>query len=289
MNKATSTSINFVRFPLAILVVFIHSIGTTENIAYYAFREFFSHIFCSFVVPTFFIISGYLFFQKTQNNFTTNIYIEKIKSRFFTLVIPYIVWNTITLSIDYTKYIIGQESWINYGQNSIGYILFLCFLGNPSDLLEGVFYPINLPLWYIRDLIVLCIISPLLYFLLKKKITLIMMSLFLFFYLFNIKIPYFNCTSIVFFSIGAALSIYNKELIYNKWYILLGTSIMSLIFYYSLEINIALKFYTCSMPFVAFHLGSKHKWHKTKYLKNIANYSTIIYYSPLSTNSNNCN
>lgn len=63
MTPYTSTAIRIVRFPLAVLVVFIHSVGPTDNIAYYPFRDFFSHTFCSFVVPAFFIISGFLFFS----------------------------------------------------------------------------------------------------------------------------------------------------------------------------------------------------------------------------------
>ncbi len=54
MTPYTSIAIRIVRFPLAVLVVFIHSVRPTDNIAYYPFRDFFSHTFCSFVVPAFF-------------------------------------------------------------------------------------------------------------------------------------------------------------------------------------------------------------------------------------------
>lgn len=99
MTPYTSTAIRIVRFPLAVLVVFIHSVGPTDNIAYYPFRDFFSHTFCSFVVPAFFIISGFLFFQRMENGFTKKIYIKKLNSRISTLLIPYFVWNAVTLVI----------------------------------------------------------------------------------------------------------------------------------------------------------------------------------------------
>lgn len=63
MTPYTSTAIRIVRFPLAVLVVFIHSVGPTDNIAYYPFRDFFSHTFCSFVVPAFSSYLGSCFFS----------------------------------------------------------------------------------------------------------------------------------------------------------------------------------------------------------------------------------
>jgi len=43
-------------------------------------------------VPSFFIISGYLFFYRV-NKFTLNIYKEKLYRRVKTLVIPYVLWD----------------------------------------------------------------------------------------------------------------------------------------------------------------------------------------------------
>ena len=142
MTPYTSIAIRIVRFPLAVLVVFIHSVGPTDNIAYYPFRDFFSHTFCSFVVPAFFIISGFLFFQRMENGFTKKIYIKKLNSRISTLLIPYFVWNAVTLVIDLLKFYIGRPSWIDYGNASIGEIIVHCFWGNVSDISSGIYYPI---------------------------------------------------------------------------------------------------------------------------------------------------
>lgn len=43
-------------------------------------------------VPSFFIISGYLFFYGVDN-FTADVYKKKLSSRFKTLFIPYMIWD----------------------------------------------------------------------------------------------------------------------------------------------------------------------------------------------------
>lgn len=65
MNKQISFSFNALRFPLAILVVFIHSVGDS-NASYYAFRDFVSHDFCKFAVPVF-LLSLVIFSSKKLN------------------------------------------------------------------------------------------------------------------------------------------------------------------------------------------------------------------------------
>lgn len=217
MTPYTSIAIRIVRFPLAVLVVFIHSVGPTDNIAYYPFRDFFSHTFCSFVVPAFFIISGFLFFQRMENGFTKKIYIKKLNSRISTLLIPYFVWNAVTLVIDLLKFYIGRPSWIDYGNASIGEIIVHCFWGNVSDISSGIYYPINLPLWYIRDLIVLCLFSPIIYKICDKFGWFTIVALTVSYFL-GLHLLYFNLLGILFFSLGAFLAIHNRNLVYDKWY-----------------------------------------------------------------------
>lgn len=215
MTPYTSIAIRIVRFPLAVLVVFIHSVGPTDNIAYYPFRDFFSHTFCSFVVPAFFIISGFLFFQRMENGFTKKIYIKKLNSRISTLLIPYFVWNAVTLVIDLLKFYIGRPSWIDYGNASIGEIIVHCFWGNVSDISSGIYYPINLPLWYIRDLIVLCLFSPIIYKICDKFGWFTIVALTVSYFL-GLHLLYFNLLGILFFSLGAFLAIHNRNLVYDQ-------------------------------------------------------------------------
>ena len=99
-----STAIDVLRLPLAIMVVFIHISPKVFCISDCQYPIFtgrgllnFVEILCSNVishiaVPTFFFISGLLFFLNIQT-WSWSKYLTKIKSRFNTIVIPYMLWN----------------------------------------------------------------------------------------------------------------------------------------------------------------------------------------------------
>ena len=89
-----SKSISLLRFPLVLMVVFIHSGGIGEfhteifninmlsNIHVYdIIRILVSRILCQVAVPLFFLISGYLFYSKfDKHNWNWSIWIQKLKS-----------------------------------------------------------------------------------------------------------------------------------------------------------------------------------------------------------------
>lgn len=90
-QKQISESISWLRFPLVLMVVFIHSSGFGEfqtdsfnfsalsDINLYDFsRILVSQILCQVAVPLFFIISGYLFYTKFDNqSWSWEIWIKK--------------------------------------------------------------------------------------------------------------------------------------------------------------------------------------------------------------------
>lgn len=103
-----SRILSAIRFPLACMVVMIHcKINESQwvlpqwtNITGEEFSSalqiFFSNILGGIAVPTFYLISGYFFFYRTEY-FTKNVYIEKLKKRVHTLLIPYLSWNILTI------------------------------------------------------------------------------------------------------------------------------------------------------------------------------------------------
>lgn len=103
-----SKSIAWLRFPLIILVVMIHAklvgdhIGGSnsgmiiDNIVLSKIEFAISDVIASIAVPLFFAISGYLFLHG-DNSFSRQIYINKLKKRAATILVPYIIWNMITL------------------------------------------------------------------------------------------------------------------------------------------------------------------------------------------------
>ena len=107
-------------------------------------------------VPLFFAISGALFYR----NYTLSKTLQKWKSRFFSLCVPYLIWNTIWLILALLGY----------------YTPLGAYLGGVATplTLESVFAGIFLhrffePFWFILRLIILTAFCPVIYLLLRNK------------------------------------------------------------------------------------------------------------------------
>lgn len=185
MNEITSKTISNLRFPLIVGVVFLHNYCLSNSVVdwsdfstysiYQLVVKLFSGILPSMCVPTFFLMSGYLFFINIEK-LDGETYKKKLKSRFWTLLVPYILWNLIPIFIKmllliYRGGLMDFVSSINW--------LDLFWNDHEEKDIVNVFgwsikhaYPINGALWYVRDLIVLSVLTPAIYYFvvkLKKK------------------------------------------------------------------------------------------------------------------------
>ena len=107
VNSITSKTIEWLRFFCIVVVVLLHAVGSPmdgrevisyHNGVYDTIRILFSEGFCRIAVPTFFLISGYLFFFKLEE-WSTDIWFNKLKKRVRTLLIPYLLWNLIAIIV----------------------------------------------------------------------------------------------------------------------------------------------------------------------------------------------
>lgn len=174
ITKIDSNVISSLRMPLAFLVVLWHACGygmiadqtmSFTNGLFDTIKILFSEGICIISVPIFFVISGFLFeahFCRCQWSFCN--YKEYIIKKLARLVVPYLLWNVLFLVAFYLLRLAGdfiETGSVNYsfceyvGENK-GFQLFA--YGN-----EG--YPINYPLWFVRDLIIVNLLYPILYFL----------------------------------------------------------------------------------------------------------------------------
>ncbi len=149
----------FISFLLSILVFFIHAYFAQEitgnsliSVVNHKVSYFFSRSITQFAVPMFFVLSGITFFKDYNNKK----YLTKIKARCFTLVIPYLLWNTIWMLWEiFTSY---------FSADSVPYPL--TFL----SILKGIFfYGCNVPFWFLFDLIVFSFAAPVVFFIIKNK------------------------------------------------------------------------------------------------------------------------
>ena len=158
MDRQQSRVIDLLRYPMAVLVVMCHC-GFLDG-GGTAVQIFFSETLPHVAVPLFLLFSGYLFFK--EGRFDGALYQRKLKSRFRTLFIPYIIWSTLCFIIAVAQGKI-TPTFLHYFQG-----LWDTELWNDgvsfSRTLPG--YPVNMPLWFIRDLMILVLISPLIWFLL---------------------------------------------------------------------------------------------------------------------------
>lgn len=192
IGSMDSAAIEWLRFPLVVCVVIIHSFGPPVdfthidwsalscNDAYNVVRVFFSRVITHSAVPCFYMISGYLFFFNV-NHFDCVVWKNKIKSRVRTLLVPYLLWNLIFIVViigkDLLRCAMGIESvstisaWYHenggilrmfwncnvWGENVVGW------LGNQ----QRDSAPIDLPLWFLRDLMVATFFTPIIHWLIK--------------------------------------------------------------------------------------------------------------------------
>ncbi|MBP3981946.1 acyltransferase [Acidovorax sp. JG5] len=186
IDKASSERLTTLRFPLIIGVVFIHAYNTEvgfsngvigiDNTGYWVnfCRNLISQGMARVAVPLFFLISGYFFF--IGFSFSAKNYKTKLKSRLKTLLIPFLFWNILTLFlIALAQHIPTTQSFFSGKNASIS--KFEIF-----DYFNAVFgidrSPISYQFWFIRDLIVMVLIAPAIYFLLNKASKIVLLVLF---------------------------------------------------------------------------------------------------------------
>ena len=171
-SKLSYKVVDFLRFPLIMVVVLIHcnyieksniNIQVSAPIFYHVIDLLGRYIY-SIAVPLFFFISGYLFFREGILSF--GLCKLKLKKRIRTLVIPYIAWNSIGLILFLLKI---SPLLINY------FPQYADFKISISNLLQGYislpygeqYMPYDLALWFIRNLIIILSLAPLINLLFK--------------------------------------------------------------------------------------------------------------------------
>lgn len=211
LDKAFWRKKTLVTFLMSVLVFFIH-ISSFHN--YADTGNLMSRIngilaitikegFTRFAVPLYFIIAGALFFRDYSNDR----YVPKLRSRVRTLLIPYLLWNAIWMVFSIvtsysflSRFFIGREKFEITPLNVI---------------LSLVHHKCNGPFWFIFDLIVFVVCSPLIDFLTRtKKRAILSVVVLVVLNLMGYGIPssiFYNNTSIIYYMIGVAIGKYDLD------------------------------------------------------------------------------
>lgn len=271
-NKTTNNqhlqyaTIDWLRFPLVIFVIFIHSFGLPEtvdlremNFSVFSGMDIYNVIriivkkIASICNDGFFLFSGFLFFLNI-NVWNKTIYFKKLKRRINTLLIPYLLWNIINVIIRPVIIIGGRLIKRDGDWNRMATFF--------NELLEkgiwNIFWhyntwgagtnilgwsrpsmgPFSVPMWFLQTLIVLTIITPVIFLICRylKKYGLILLGL-LYYTGIWISIPGFSIAPIFFFTLGAYFGIYKRNLVSELrkyklfWYIVSILTLFPSIYY----------------------------------------------------------
>ena len=216
-NTGKLNTIELLRFPLAILVIWIHSQFGNDILISHPLLMTESMVFGKLLgrlaVPTFFFISGYLFFYGKEWNMA--VYREKIKKRFRTLFIPYIIWNGLAilfLFLIQRLHLVSADKMVaDYGLTDYLYSFWASGLINGASLWE-INYTANVSMWFIRDLICMVLLTPFLYYLLTKRRILPITLIGLLWVLDIPSLPGLMWVSLFWFMFGSWLSINKFDL-----------------------------------------------------------------------------
>ncbi|UKK49079.1 acyltransferase [Prevotella sp. E9-3] len=204
-----SNTISWLRLPLIIAIIMLHCYSVVRldgvaSSAYFKFLYPFSLWIGETAVPAFFFISGFLFFASRKD------YVQKVKTRISSLLVPYILWNSLLILLYISFLLLGYPQDI-CGKSiaDYGIIDYLRLFWDRGTYDNGNFTPILCPLWYIRNLFLVTLSAPIFYYAIKYLRELFLVVTFAWWIS-----TYHNAfieQTIFFFSLGAYFPIHDKN------------------------------------------------------------------------------
>lgn len=169
ISKSSSECIYRVKFMCVLVVVFMHS--STAHLVSAEYSSVINYIYKLLAnyatINILLFLSAYFFFFKVKD-LSVSIYKSKLIRRISTLLIPYLIWCVFGFLFNY---LIGDFEYTS----TLSFIKRI-FWGDP--IITG--HPSGRALWFIRNLIVFALISPLYFYVVKifKHFTLFFVLLF---------------------------------------------------------------------------------------------------------------
>lgn len=107
-------------------------------------------------LPLFFILCGYVFFRGIDKIPKPAWFAQRYKSVLLSLVIPYLIANILSLAVYLLAYKFAPSAMSGFMGDNWKDPLFIFWKG-----------PVNLSLWFLRELFIICLLSPLIYLLVR--------------------------------------------------------------------------------------------------------------------------
>ncbi len=231
ITTESTLRLRLLNFPLIVGVVYIHAFSATidhagvslgpEHLDYFTdfIRILISQGLARIAVPLFFLLSGYFFFLGFTWSWRG--FGEKLTARAQSLLLPYLFW---TIAVVVTRFI-GQSIPTVKAYFAGGGVLSADL--STYDLVNAVLGLTRAPeayhFWFIRDLMILMLLSPLIVLLLRYVALLFLGVVFLVWITATWPIYTPDVVGVLFFSLGSYLAIKGKSLFlfdrYGKWFV----------------------------------------------------------------------
>ncbi len=217
MSKEDSVKISYGMFISCVVIVLHHSVGFFYDgqsmLNQWLFRLLHTGVF-SFSMPFFFFWSGFFCERKLEKG-----YVELIKSKFCSLVVPYFLWNMIWTLFAIVSFLIGQEQAV------------FSWDGTPNSIVQGLlFYKYNGQYWYMLQLIILALLSSFIDRIVRsKKLFFVLILLFFLAILTGLDFGWFSCEGLVAYLFGAFFYLnreYKNCIPYSVWVVIFIVAIL---------------------------------------------------------------
>lgn len=234
--RLQSETIDWLRPVMAFMVICLHvqlfyvdKQWSLNGGPFDVFVIYFCKTLCPVAVPTFFFLSGYLFFRGLET-WNLDVWKRKMLRRVRTLLVPFLLWNLIAL-IAFPLTRLGGSLLKGVPMDNLWTVIqergFLRLFWDRT-LFDGISYtttnllgwsvpsgqPMDTPLWFVRDLMVVIVFTPLIHWLIKKTGTIFVVLLAVLF-LADIWIPVsgFGIKASFFFAWGSLFSIQERNFV----------------------------------------------------------------------------
>ena len=222
-EKRFHAQISWLMFVFSIFVIWVHSYnvdlfsgGAQDSIWILAdqIENFVSVGLGQIAVPGFFLLSSYLFFR----NFSWDKLPGKWKSRGFSVLVPYVVWNIIYyLGYMAASRLLAMQSVV--GRDVIPFTV--------QEIWRAISRYAYAPIfWYLYQLMFLILLSPVLYWIIKNRTRgLVFLAAVMAAVHFHLDTMHPNTDALLYYSFGIFMAVHGRELTeasYGKGRILAG-------------------------------------------------------------------
>lgn len=147
--------IDAVRFLCNLLVVLLHASAATQyvtchGVEYWVWQFLFGD-FATILLPTLFLLSGYLLFR----NYSNSSYKRKLFGRAKRLAVPYVAWNVVFVAVFCLFALVVPRAAARVEQFGLD-----TWRGCFEKVLSFSVHPMDGPLWFIRTLFVFSLFAP---------------------------------------------------------------------------------------------------------------------------------